>query len=273
MRSMAKALAAFIPPAMRAQIVAHRQFQGRFPGPSCPCDDCQRTSWEAPGAACDTCNDARFVRVRAAFGEPGWGRAVECPDCTRGDDAERRRMLRAALKVPAAYWYTYTLDRLDPGTQPRVETEFWIAGEHRVSPFLVLNSTERGVGKTHAAAAVAMHWVDTGRRALWYVVPDWLAQMRERIARHADDADAPIAFLARTKALVVLDDLNLPRTDWEEETLFRVINSRFEWGLETVITTNVTELTAPDNSRIWSRVFAQRNSVVWIQSKDRRRER
>lgn len=94
-----------------------------------------------------------------------------------------------------------------------------------------------GTGKTHLAVA-AMHKFGMLRSMFWKV-PDFLDWLK----RMAFDENYPLETLIRpyrdTDILLVLDDLGVENnTDWAHEQLYRVLDSRYDNELPTIITTN-----------------------------------
>ena len=95
-----------------------------------------------------------------------------------------------------------------------------------------------GNGKTHLAIA-AMQAFGQNRSFFWKV-PDFLEWVRERA--YGDDK-IPVDTLLRSYRdehfLLVLDDLGAENaTDWASEQVYRVLDSRYDLSLPTIITTN-----------------------------------
>lgn len=95
-----------------------------------------------------------------------------------------------------------------------------------------------GVGKTHLAAAILKVAFARGIPAALVPVPKLLAEMRQ--ALQTGEA-RPLADKVTHKRFLVLDDLGAERmSDWTQEELYLLINSRYEAELPTVVTTNCT---------------------------------
>ncbi len=94
-----------------------------------------------------------------------------------------------------------------------------------------------GTGKTHLAVA-AMNLYGIHRSYFWKV-PDYLDWLRQK----AFDEGIPLDTLTRSYRsspfLLVLDDLGVEnQTDWAHEQLYRVLDSRCDAKLPTILTTN-----------------------------------
>jgi len=95
-----------------------------------------------------------------------------------------------------------------------------------------------GTGKTHLAAAILKAAFARGLPAAMIPVPKLLAEIRKGIQ---DGEGRALAEKVAARFFVVLDDLGAERTtDWVQEELFLLVNSRYEAKLPTVVTTNCT---------------------------------
>lgn len=112
-----------------------------------------------------------------------------------------------------------------------------------------------GVGKTHLAAAIANRQI--GKMPVLFIsCPDFLFELRESISsgkkKHSHLFD-----LARRVQLLILDDIGAEKSsEWVQETLFVLINYRYECMLPTIFTTNCSleELEEKVGKRIISRI-------------------
>lgn len=100
----------------------------------------------------------------------------------------------------------------------------------------ILLSGSVGTGKTHLAAAIA-HWcIEQNMFVLFGNVVDMFQALRD-----AFSTDEDILADIKSMPLLVLDDLGKEnRTEWTRETIYSIINYRYEHMLPTVITTNLT---------------------------------
>jgi DNA replication protein DnaC len=205
---------------------------------------------------CATCGGAGWLRT--GDGSP----AVPCR-CTLKRQAEARaKELREASGVAPALFDRMTFAAYHPERAVKPVSDVAeakrLCEEYAASPrgWLVL-SGGYGTGKTHLAYAIAG---DLLRRS----VPVYAASVPEMLGmiRNGYSDDQGVTAEARLKALrqvevLVLDDWGTERgSDWVSETMFTVLNSRYNDRRATVITTNLTpqELARKD-ARLASRML------------------
>ena len=128
-----------------------------------------------------------------------------------------------------------------------------------------------GTGKTYAAASVANALIDKGYPCL---VTNF-ARLANTLQGLYDGRQDYIDSLNRFD-LLVIDDLAAERsTEYMQEQVFNIINSRYVAGLPMIITTNLTgdELKHPDSiskERIYSRIL-ERCHPIEVAGSDRRK--
>jgi len=94
-----------------------------------------------------------------------------------------------------------------------------------------------GVGKTHLAAAIANREIGE-TPTLFISCPEFLLELRDGISRKKRDYFS-LFDMARKVRLLILDDVGAEKTsEWVQETLFVLINHRYEHMLPTLFTTN-----------------------------------
>lgn len=129
-----------------------------------------------------------------------------------------------------------------------------------------------GTGKTYAAACIVNALIDTGRACLMtnftrVLNTLWSLENKQGYLDGLNQFD-----------LLVLDDLGAERrSEYAQEQVFNVIDSRYRAKLPLIITTNLTmrELTAPDNignGRIYDRVLEMCHPIE-VSGKSRRRQK
>jgi DNA replication protein DnaC len=130
-----------------------------------------------------------------------------------------------------------------------------------------------GTGKTHLAVAVTHALIDRGVSALIVNVPMLLLTFRGTFSGDRPERfDRMLDLLCRCEHLV-LDDLGRERsTEWAQETLYLVVNARYQECLATSLTTNLSpaELRARLGEPILDRL-AETNQGYWCQWSSHRR--
>ena len=133
-------------------------------------------------------------------------------------------------------------------------------------PWALLQGTY-GTGKTHLAIAALLLWTEREHSGYFWKVPDFLAFLRAGLNDNAYyNTEQRVDSYRTGSGLVIFDDLGTEnRTEWAVEQLYRVLDSRYESSLPTIITTNVE----PD--RLDPRVLSRyRRSLVVCQGRDMR---
>jgi DNA replication protein DnaC len=128
-----------------------------------------------------------------------------------------------------------------------------------------------GTGKTHQAFGAIRTLAAMGVTVGWHAdtAPGLLAGLRPR-----PDADSEGDYRKIASApLLLLDDIGAAKaSEWTEETLYRLVNDRYEAMLPGLFTSNVpaSELRAALGDRIASRLAEMCQRVV-LRGSDRRR--
>ena len=105
-----------------------------------------------------------------------------------------------------------------------------------------------GVGKTHLAAAVLKQVIQTtGARGVFYDTRDLLRLIRSTYNPTVRTAEMDILRPVMEADLLVLDDLGSEKpSEWVEETMNLIVNTRYNERRPTIFTTNFEEL--PDDN-------------------------
>lgn len=100
-----------------------------------------------------------------------------------------------------------------------------------------------GIGKTHLAVAVLKHVIrGTGARGIFYDTRDLLKVIRSTYDPTNRTSEQDILRPVMTAELLVLDDLGAEKTsDWVEETLNLIVNTRYNERRATIFTSNFEE--------------------------------
>ena len=123
-----------------------------------------------------------------------------------------------------------------------------------------------GSGKTHLAAAVSKALTDRGIAVMFGTSVEHFERIREDF-----DNTGINRHLAKMKSIpiLVIDDLGKEKkTDWTKQTLFDVVNYRYEHQLPTIFTTNLVDgddfstLANHVEGAVWSRMCEMCNTVI-----------
>jgi len=202
-----------------------------------PCMLCDDTGW-------------RTAQVGDAVGDaaPGSGvrQVVRC-DCWR-ENAAHQRLVGA--NIPRRYQhctianftaYNESLERAAAQAR-RVAAAF-----PAVTQGLFLEG-QPGVGKTHLAVAVLKQVVETaGARGLFYDTRDLLRVIRSTYDPSIRTTELDILRPVMSADLLVLDDLGAEKTsEWVDETMNLIVNTRYNERRLTILTSNYPDI--PDDT-------------------------
>jgi len=208
----------------------------------CPCEQ-QRRGIEARERSAAEHRE----RIRALFGQSGIGR--------RHEAASFENFVTTSLSAPVV-----KVCRSFAAAFPQGGKGLSLSGPS-------------GTGKTHLAMAITRALVDRGVSAVIVNVPMVLLRFRATLAgEHPERFDEMLDLLCRCEHLV-LDDIGRERpTEWAQETLYLVVNARYQECLSTSVTTNLSpdELRARLGEPILDRL-AETNQAYWCQWPSHRR--
>ena len=101
----------------------------------------------------------------------------------------------------------------------------------------MLLSGPAGVGKSHLAAAIVLELLERGAKILFRNTSAFLCRLKDGYAE--DRSEREEMERLELVELLVLDDLGVERdSPWERETLYRVVNGRYEQLKPIIVTTN-----------------------------------
>ena len=202
---------------------------------------------------CPLCDDTGWKPV-GGNGQSGGVRRVARCDCWRENLGQLRLV---AANIPRRYQhctienFTAYNESLERGAAQarRIAEAFPV-----VSKGLLLEG-QPGVGKTHLAAAVLRQVVETtGARGLFYDTRDLLRVIRSTYDPAIRTTELEILRPVMTADLLVLDDLGAEKTsEWVEETMNLIVNTRYSERRLTMFTSNYEDI--PDETEPNSLIF------------------
>src|SRR5919201_376624 len=205
--------------------------------------------------ACPLCDDTgwRVVEPGAAGPSSATRRVVRC-DCWRESVTQQRL---AEANIPRRYQhctianfnaYKESLERAR-GQAERFVREFPVVDKG------LFFEGEPGVGKTHLAGAVLAQVVrTTGARAMFYDVRDLLKVIRGTYNASIHATELDVLRPVMHADLLVLDDLGAEKTsEWVEETMNLIVNTRYNERRLTIFTSNYADI--PDETEPNSLLF------------------
>ena len=210
--------------------------------------------------ACELCDDTGWKPIEA----DGVSKVVRC-DCWRERAAQQQL---ASARVPRRYLHC-ELSNFDTGISSHREAHRKVTRFIEQCPVAdrgLLLLGDHGVGKTHLAVALLKDVIRLkGARGLFYETRDLLKLVRDTYSGQSDVTELEVLRPVLEADLLVLDDVGSEKkSEWVEETLGLVINTRYSESRLTVITTNLQDLTDDTNpnsimyklgGRIRSRLF------------------
>ena len=210
---------------------------------------------------CPVCEDTGWKAIEAE----GVRRVVRC-DCWRSTHAARQL---GDARIPPRYqactldsFLTYPNEKLQRAvTRARAFAEAFPAVERGL--FLI---GPPGIGKTHIAVAVLQHVVRRcGAQGLFYDTRDLLRVIRSTYNPVSRTAEMDILLPVMEADLLVLDDLGSEKpSEWVDETLNLIVNTRYNQRRATILTTNYEESEDPtDPNALLPRIGARMHSRLY----------
>jgi DNA replication protein DnaC len=198
---------------------------------------------------CPLCHDTYWKSIDV----DGVERVVRC-DCWRTDVAAR---LLAEARIPPRFGRAELANfEHDMNTQRHA----WQKATAFVDAFPVVERGlllygPHGVGKTHLGVGILKACVRTkGARAFFFETRELLRLVRDTYNRSVEETEMGILQPLLDADLLVLDDLGAERTsEWVQETLGLVVNTRYNAKRPTIFTSNLIDV--PDTTDPRSFIF------------------
>lgn len=202
--------------------------------------------------------------------------AMQCP-CQKSN---RFRRLFSAARIPKRYERcTFQNFKADVGSS----IEFaWKHAHEFADKYPAVNRGllfmgPAGVGKTHLAVSIIRHLTEKGFGGLFYEFGSLLKEIQDSYNPISKSSELKVLAPVFQADILVLDELGATvPTEWVRDTMYQIINKRYNDNKLTIFTTNFLdtnkELEERITYRLRSRLFEMCTKVV-IEGEDYRRRR
>ena len=202
--------------------------------------------------------------------------ALPCP-CRRRD---RSRKLTAVSRIPARYQKCSFANFIsDPGTSQdhALRHAHKFANEYPAVDRGLLFMGPAGVGKTHLAVSIIKDLIEKGFAGLFYEFGSLLKEIQDSYNPVSKSSELKVLAPVYQADVLVLDELGATvPTEWVRDTMYQIINKRYNDRKLTIFTTNFldkgNELEERITYRLRSRLYEMCTSVV-MDGEDYRRRR
>src|SRR5438477_2445369 len=178
--------------------------------------------------------------------EEGGRRVVRC-DCWR-DQVGQKRLGDANIPKRYQHCTLGNFTAYNESLERAVAQAKRVADAFPNAPQGLFLEGQPGVGKTHIAVAVLKQAIQTtGARGLFYDIRDLLRVIRSTYDPSTRTTELDILRPVMQADLLVLDDLGAEKTsEWVEETMNLIVNTRYNEKRLTIFTSNYQDI--PDDT-------------------------
>jgi DNA replication protein DnaC len=195
---------------------------------------------------CPICGGIGYLRRDVPIDHPDFGKIVPCSCRSEEVNQSARTRLFKMSSLDALKNLTFKnfqkrgrvgLGQIQSESLENAFNQAHIFAEQQKGWLLITG--RYGCGKTHLAAAIANHAIESGVSTLFLTVPDLLDWLR--YAYSGGDLSFEDRFEEiREIPLLILDDFGTQNaTAWAQEKIFQIMNHRYVNQLPTVITSNM----------------------------------
>jgi DNA replication protein DnaC len=202
--------------------------------------------------------------------------ALPCP-CLKPD---RFRKLIAAARIPRRYEKCSFSNFISaPGTSQdnALLHAHKFANEYPAVERGLLFMGPAGVGKTHLAVSILKNLIEKGFAGLFYEFGSLLKEIQDSYNPISKSSELKVLAPVFQSDVLVLDELGATvPTEWVRDTMYQIINKRYNDNKLTIFTTNYSdknkELEERVTYRLRSRLFEMCTNIV-IDGEDYRRRK
>jgi DNA replication protein DnaC len=195
--------------------------------------------------SCESCRGTGFSLIERD------GREYAQPCACRGSATSGARDAVAGCRIPPRYEHC-TLESFEPGNASLASALEKALAFCSGYPHLgadeglgLLFSGDNGVGKTHLAVAVLRELVQNrGARGQFWDFHELIREIKSSYDPETRSTELQVLEPVVEADVLLLDDLGAWKmTDWMNDTLFYILNSRYMAKRPTLITTNYQDVT------------------------------